>query len=486
MLAYPNHKEATVKQVPQDHVLRRLALENPWWTAPHEVTFSNLEPRPYLDLFHPLVVNRRVRRAVVLMGPRRVGKTVMIHHAIRRLIAEGVNPLSICYVAIDNPAYVNLSLDRILELFQEATNVSYLTEPTFIFFDEIQYMRSWETHLKSLVDTFANVKCVASGSAAAALRLKSNESGAGRFTDFLLPPLTFYEYLSLLKIADAVSITETAAGPVYEAVDYEHLNRLFVEYLNFGGYPEFALSPDLQTNPGRFVKSDIIDKVLLRDLPTLYGIQDIQELYSLFTTLAFNTAQEVSLEEISKTSGVAKPTIKRYIEYLEAAFLIRVVHRVDRNARHFERQRCFKVYLANPSTRTALFSEVTPDGEEIGSLVETGVFAQWFHSSALLYYARWNSGEIDIVHLAPNQKITGAVEVKWTNRFALRPEQLLEVLKFCTRHNVDNLVVTSRTIEKRVRMSNVDVQFIPAALYSYFIGRRVIVDRDAAPFATVQ
>jgi len=37
------------------------------------------------------------------------------------------------------------------------------------------------------------------GSAAAALRLKSIESGAGRFTDFLLPPLTFHEYLGLLE-----------------------------------------------------------------------------------------------------------------------------------------------------------------------------------------------------------------------------------------------------------------------------------------------
>lgn len=59
-----------------------------------------------------------------------------------------------------------------------------------MFFDEIQYLKSWEVHLKALVDRYPNLKFVASGSAAAALRLKSNESGAGRFTEFLLPPLT--------------------------------------------------------------------------------------------------------------------------------------------------------------------------------------------------------------------------------------------------------------------------------------------------------
>ena len=75
--------------------------------------------------------------------------------------------------------------------------------------------------------------------------------------------------------------------------------------------------------------------MLLRDLPSLYGIQDIQELNSLFTTLAFNSADEVSLEALSKDSGVSKNTLKKYIEYLEAAFLIRKVHRVDENARRF-------------------------------------------------------------------------------------------------------------------------------------------------------
>ena len=52
------------------------------------------------------------------------------------------------------------------------------------FFDEIQYLKNWEIHLKSLVDRNRRTKFIASGSAAAALRMKSIESGAGRFSDF--------------------------------------------------------------------------------------------------------------------------------------------------------------------------------------------------------------------------------------------------------------------------------------------------------------
>ena len=49
-----------------------------------------------------------------------------------------------------------------------------------------------------------------------------------------------------------------------------------------------------------------IEKVLLRDLPGLYGIQDVQELNDLLT-LAFNTAGEVSLEALAQNSGVPSP-----------------------------------------------------------------------------------------------------------------------------------------------------------------------------------
>ena len=99
--------------------------------------------------------------------------------------------------------------------------------------------------------------------------------------------------------------------------------------------------------------------MLLRDLPGLYGIQDIQELNYLFTTLAYNTANEISLNELSKGSGIAKNTIKKYIEYLEAAFLIRLVHRVDRSAKRFKRANFFKIYLTNPSIRAAATSQPT-------------------------------------------------------------------------------------------------------------------------------
>ncbi|MFC1588564.1 AAA family ATPase, partial [Planctomycetota bacterium] len=190
-----------MRKISNDQIVAKIQNENPWWSDPHQIqeSISKLKPRPYLTLLEPLVTQESIRRAVVLMGPRRVGKTVLIHHLIGQLISDGIHPQRICYFSVDHPIYNGLSLEDFIEYFRKSTGIDFAHDSIYIFFDEIQYLKNWETHLKSIVDTYyKNVKILVSGSAAAALRLKSSESGAGRFTDFILPPLTFYEYLYLL------------------------------------------------------------------------------------------------------------------------------------------------------------------------------------------------------------------------------------------------------------------------------------------------
>jgi hypothetical protein len=116
----------------------------------------------------------------------------------------------------------------------------------YLFFDEVQSHKDWEKHLKPLVDHRPDLRILVSGSAAAALKRQSTESGAGRFTDFLLPPLTFSEYLQLRT--EPAAIHEEEPG-LYVLDDITRLNQQFVEYVTYGGYPELALSPSVRGNP---------------------------------------------------------------------------------------------------------------------------------------------------------------------------------------------------------------------------------------------
>jgi uncharacterized protein len=470
-------------EIAKEDIVARLQFDNPWWETGDKgkIIYEDTPRRKYFETFSQNILDTSVRRAIVLMGPRRVGKTVMVYHSIRMLLDAGVRAENILYVSLETPLYTGLSLERILNYFQELFNHERRTAKLFIFFDEIQYLREWEVHLKSLVDSFPSYRFVATGSAAAALRLKSTESGAGRFSDYVLPPLTFAEYLMFIGREDELIASEYQGikGYEYSPRDAAELNREFVNYLNFGGYPEAVFSETIRLDPGQYIKSDIIDKVLLRDLPSLYGISDIQELNRLFTTLAYNSGNEVSLEGLSKSSGVAKNTIKRYLEYLEAAFLIRRVERIDQNIKRFKRAMCFKVYLTNPSMRTALFGQLKIDSEAMGNMTETAIFSQFFsqwQQSKLieLYYARWSSGEIDIVHLdRVHQSPAWMVEVKWSDRPYNFHSELNNCIEFVKKNPgvFQPIKITSRTIrDNDFLYKGVRFEFELASLYAYTLG----------------
>ena len=331
-----------------------------------------------------------------------------------------------------------------------------------------------------LVDSYPKTKFVVSGSAAAALKLASNESGAGRFTDFMLPPLTFNEYIALKGLNHLIlpsnMVWEGNITRFFSTINIKEFNRHFIDYINFGGYPEVIFSEKIQANPGRYIRSDIVDKVLLRDLPSLYGIQDVQELNSLFTTLAYHSGNEVSLESLSQASGVEKYLLKKYLEYLEAAFLIRIVHRIDDNAKKFKRANFYKIYLTNPSLRSALFSPLQPTDEAIGNMVETAIYSQWMHREWFTpYYARWNNGEVDMVGLDDKKlKPQWALEIKWSNRFYDEPGELKSLLQFCETNKLKSALITTIDIEGTREQRGIALNFVPASIYAYVVGNNTL------------
>lgn len=471
-------------QVSENEIKDRLRFDNPWWEGKGiGQRLLEMPRRAYLPAFQALATNREVRRAVILMGPRRVGKTVMLHHSIHEQLEAGVTASTILYLSLDTPIYTGIGLEKMLRLFMEIHSHPLDAELTVIF-DEIQYLKDWEVHLKSLVDSYPNTQFIASGSAAAALRLKSHESGAGRFTDFMLPPLTFAEYLGFIGEENNLIIQTHDIEDSFQCKNIDSLNDRFIEYLNFGGYPEAVFNEQIRNDPVRYIKNDIVDKVLLRDLPSLYGIQDIQELNRLFTTIAYNSGQEVNLEGLSKSSGVAKNTIKRYLEYLEAAFLIRRINRIDENAQRFKRITHFKVYLTNPSIRSALFGPLHAEHAAIGSMVETAIFSQWMHSEytiGKLHYARWKGGEIDIVKLdSGGASVDWSVEIKWSDLPYTNISKLKSVIQFykTNKVHISEPLVTSKNLNEKKLLEGITIRFCPSSLYCYTVGKNITTVTD--------
>ena len=446
------------------------ALEeaNPWWRDHAALPYGDLQARAYLPAFLRLIRQHEVRRAILLLGQRRIGKTVLAHHAIRALLAGEVSPRRMMFCSLEAPVFGAVALSELVKLFETRFRRAG-AEPLYVFLDEIQYLREWERHLKVLVDTKPGIRFIATGSAAATLRRKSAESGVGRITEFYLPPLTFAEYLGF-----------TGEGELYRhdqdrPTHITTLNRAFINWLNHGGFPEAVFSRPVREQPMRYIRQDIVDKVLLRDLPSLYGIGDTQELHRFFALLAYNTGQELSISELSKRANIAKDTLNKYLQYLEAAFLIRRSRRVDQDGRHFKRATAFKVYLTNPSLRAALYSNLDAGDSRFGALVETGV-AMHLTAAPLgldnLRYARWPSGEVDFVHLTPDQgAVLSALEVKWSDTAIDSAKNLKPLARFCRGKALPAppMMTTRSVFAARVALGQT-IDCVPAAHYCFITG----------------
>ena len=223
--------------------------------------------------------------------------------------------------------------------------------------------------------------------------------------------------------------------------------------------------------------------MLLRDLPTLYGIQDTQELNSLLTVIAFNSGREINLESLSKNSHISKNTIQRYLTYLESAFLIRRVYRIDDSCKRFKRARNFKVYLTNPSMYSALFGEVKNTDNNIGSIIETAVFSQHFHIQDSLikqiYYARWKKNnvdfEVDLVWTDKRYNPKTLLEIKWSDHHKL--EGLMDL---AVKHKLKSVFITSKTkfraVQRTYKGSRVEVVCLPCSTFCYDIGEMFLKD----------
>jgi predicted AAA+ superfamily ATPase len=128
-------------------------------------------------------------RALLLSGARQVGKTTLFLQVIQGLIDSGVPPNKIVYATFDHPLLKLLGLDGLLKLWREFEPESDTIE--YLFLDEIQTIRDWQTWLKLQVD-FEKKRRIAVTGSATPLVSEGQESGVGRWHTLRLSTLSFF------------------------------------------------------------------------------------------------------------------------------------------------------------------------------------------------------------------------------------------------------------------------------------------------------
>lgn len=410
----------------KEQIIKVLKAFNPWWSSGivHPDFTKKYRRFAYHEAMRRLSQSD-IRRTVVLTGTRRVGKTTIQYQMIDTLLKRGVNPQQIVFISLDHPMLKLSGLNEILECYHE--NI-WASQDCYYFFDEIQYASDWDKWLKSIYDMQPDTQMVATGSASPALIKGSTESGAGRWSIIQVPTLSFYEYCALMEVPVpelGPEIRPTAFGRMTQAertaimLKLEPLQNHFSRYLRVGGFPELALaSNDLMAQ--QIMREDVVDKVLKRDLPSLYNIRSATELERIFLYLCNVSSDIVSLSAVAKElDGVSRPTVENYVKYLESANLIYLSYPVELGGRKVLKAQP-KIYIADAAIRNAVLmdDDLMINPVELGKMVETAVYkhvaAFYYQKATRVGYYRGGKkdNEIDIVVDYPNIKKI-LIEVKY-------------------------------------------------------------------------
>lgn len=466
----------------KEQILKVLRAFNPWWATGmvHPGFLKQYRRFAYYEAMKRLE-DTQIRRTVVLTGTRRVGKTTIEYQMIDALLKKGVSPGQIVFISLDHPMLKLSNLNDILECYHESV---WPTQDVYYFFDEVQYANSWDKWLKTIYDTQPDTKCVATGSASPALVRGSAESGAGRWSVIQVPTLSFYEYCALIGV-DTPEI-----GPQIRPTAFAHLDQKeraqimmklaplqnhFNRYLTVGGFPELALAKnDLMSQ--QIMREDVVDKVLKRDLPSLYSIRSPLELERIFLYLCNVSSDIVSFTTISKElNGVSRATVESYVKYLESANLIYQSWPVDMGGRKALKAQP-KIYIADAAIRNAVLmdDELLTNPIELGKIVETTVYKHvasfYYPLAARVGYSRGGpkDTEVDIVVDYTNSKKI-LIEVKYREQAPISNDDAIIDL---SREASASIIVTKRADDYGVHNTPDGRQLsrIPAFAFLYLLG----------------
>ncbi|MFH1682351.1 MAG: ATP-binding protein [Candidatus Woesearchaeota archaeon] len=317
---------------------------------------------------------------IIISGVRRCGKST--------LLFKIKQDLEHFYVDFDDERFINFKLDDFQSLYEVL--IELFGEKEIFIFDEIQNIKGWERFVRRLHDE--GKKVYLSGSNASMLSRELGTHLTGRNITFSLHPFSFREFLDFKK--QPVDVGRLTSN------EKSLLKRLFNEYLDKGGFPEYLL-----TEKEEYLKS-VYENIIYRDIITRYKLPQEKPIKEVVYYSVSNLGKEISFNQLRKlTNLTSATTIKEYFEYLENSYLCFLVSRYDSS---LKKQNYYnkKIYFIDTAIARLFGFRISKD---LGRMLENVVFLELKRKNKEVYFYKGKT-ECDFI-IREGITVTEAIQV---------------------------------------------------------------------------
>lgn len=280
------------------------------------------------------------KKVILLIGPRQVGKTTLIHQLLadkKYLFLDGDDPTT----------------RRLLDTPNTMQIKSIIGDSKYVFIDEAQRIENIGLTAKIIHDQIPDVRLILSGSSSFELSGLTQEPLTGRKFTFHLYPISWKEF-------------EKRVG--FVAAEQDLPNRLI-----YGFYPEIITNVSDQES----LLYELTESYLYKDVLALGIIKKQDVIFRLLQLLAFQMGNEVSYNELSRSLQVDVKTVISYIDLLEQAYVIYRLGTFSSNLKN-EIKKNKKIYFYDNGVRNALIRayQPIPLRNDIGALWENFLMSE--------------------------------------------------------------------------------------------------------------
>lgn len=435
-----------------------------WWFT-NSVREARLYPLKR-EQFTVLKDELKYPRINIIVGPRRVGKSILIKQAIEYLIQNGENPRNILYYSMDDPTlsvYSDNLLKDIVDYFLE--NIA-LEGRKYIFLDEIHLFKGWHKWIKAFYDRRKDIKFVLTGSSGIHLQKEANLFLRGRILQIEMFPLTFFEFVRFSGIKmDKIEYQDLLKLDEFEVRKIQHnLRGVFSEYLTVGGFPEWfeiKNQKDAKLRWFAMLIENIPKRAIYEDIATLFEIRNTKILEQIFAFIVAHQSKLLSYETINEVVKLDRSTLINYIEFLKSSYLI---FEVTKFAGIKEQIKAKKKFLViDQGLRNAILKDYEVKEINLGFILENVVGINLFLFSRKedkkISYWKVND-EVDFI--ISNRDVI-PVEVKYRN--LIKDSDKNSIKNFLKKFKSEKAFLITKNLYGHQKTNDGVLYFIPADVF---------------------